>query len=210
MKSKLLFNRSSLFAGLFLFAFAGSMYAQEVAGDWTSKQARRWVQKKEWANGLKAMPHKTTDYQEFASQYHKNKAVWDKTFQWLATHDLANMPAGRYEVDGQHCYINVQDAVTQDAEKRKIEGHRHGIDLQYVVKGTERFGITSAKYAEPITEYKPDVTFYKAKKIKYVDSTPDDFFIFFRDWKIFPATTVFVPAHRASLGQNALRVFVLM
>ena len=31
----------------------------------------------------------------------------------------------------------------------------------------------------PITEYKPDVTFYKAKKIKYVDSTPDTFFRFF-------------------------------
>ena len=46
-------------------------------------------------------------------------------------------------------------------------------------KGTERFGITSAEYAEPITEYKPDVTFYKAKKIKYVDSTPDTFFMFF-------------------------------
>lgn len=85
------------------------------------------------------MPHKTTDYQEFASQYHKNQKVWDKTFQWLATHDLANMPAGRYEVDGEHCYINVQDATTQDISKRKIEAHRHGIDLQYVVKGTERF-----------------------------------------------------------------------
>ena len=81
------------------------------------------------------MPHKTTDYQEFASQYHKNKKVWDKTFQWLATHDLVNMPAGRYEVDGEHCYINVQDATTQDVSKRKIEAHRHGIDLQYVVKG---------------------------------------------------------------------------
>ena len=61
----------------------------------------------------------------------------------------------------------------------KLDDERHGIDLQYVVKGTERFGITSAEYAEPITEYKPDVTFYKAKKIKYVDSTPDTFFMFF-------------------------------
>lgn len=191
------FNRLSLFTGLFLFFHVGNIGAQESAKKcvqktsnqsvqkspekWTAtaKQARQWTQKREWANGLKAMPHKTTDYQEFASQYHKNKAVWDKTFQWLATHDLANMPAGRYEVDGEHCYINVQDATTQEASKRKIEAHRHGIDLQYVVKGTERFGITSAKYADPITEYKPDVTFYKAKKINYVDSTPDSFFMFF-------------------------------
>lgn len=173
------FNRSRLFISLFLFSFVGNICSQESTDNWTAKQARQWTLKKEWANGLKAMPHKTTDYQEFASQYQKNKAVWDKTFQWLATHDLVNMPAGRYEVDGEHCYINVQDAATQDVSKRKIEGHRHGIDLQYVVKGTERFGITSAQFAEATTEYVPDVTFYKAKKIKYVDSTTDTFFMFF-------------------------------
>ncbi len=122
MKSNFVFSSSSLFIGLFLFFFTENVCSQESADNWTLKQARQWTQKQEWANGLKAMPHKTTDYQEFASQYHKNKKVWDKTFQWLATHDLVNMPAGRYE---------------------------------------------------------PDVTFYKAKKIKYVDSTPDTFFMFF-------------------------------
>ena len=137
MKSKFVFSSSSLFIGLLLFFFTENVCSQESADNWTLKQARQWTQKQEWANGLKAMPHKTTDY------------------------------------------INVQDATTQDVSKRKIEAHRHGIDLQYVVKGTERFGITSAEYAEPITEYKPDVTFYKAKKIKYVDSTPDTFFMFF-------------------------------
>ena len=128
MKSKFVFSSSSLFIGLFLFFFTENVCSQESADNWTLKQARQWTQKQEWANGLKAMPHKTTDYQEFASQYHKNQKVWDKTFQWLATHDLVNMPAGRYEVDGEHCYINVQDATTQDVSKRKIEAHRHGID----------------------------------------------------------------------------------
>ena len=99
MKSNFVFSSSSLFIGLFLFFFTENVCSQESADNWTLKQARQWTQKQEWANGLKAMPHKTTDYQEFASQYHKNKKVWDKTFQWLATHDLVNMPAGRYEVD---------------------------------------------------------------------------------------------------------------
>jgi beta-galactosidase beta subunit len=69
--------------------------------------------------------------------------------------------------------------LNQNTVHPNLEATRSGFDLQYVVKGTERFGITSAEYAEPITEYKPDVTFYKAKKIKYVDSTPDTFFMFF-------------------------------
>ena len=152
--------------------------SQNASKHWTKKQARHWTKQGEWANGLKAIPHPSTNYVEFASQYQKNQMVWDKVFQWLATHDLLTIPAGRYDIDGRN-YINVQDAKTQDVSKRKIEGHRHGIDLQYVVKGTERFGITSAKYATPETEYVPDVTFYKAKKIKYVDSTPDCFFMFF-------------------------------
>ncbi len=180
MKKIFTSNRSGLFFGLFLLLISSSAaFAQKRTDNLTHKQARHWVMKREWTNGLNALPDKTTDYQEFASQYQKNKDVWDKTFQWLATHDLENMPAGRYEVDGKHCYINVQDAVTQEVSKRKIEAHRHGIDLQYVVKGTERFGITSEAYAEPITEYKPDVTYYKTTKIKYVDSQPGRFFLFF-------------------------------
>jgi predicted glycoside hydrolase/deacetylase ChbG (UPF0249 family) len=103
MKSNFVFSSSSLFIGLFLFFFTENVCSQESADNWTLKQARQWTQKQEWANGLKAMPHKTTDYQEFASQYHKNKKVWDKTFQWLATHDLVNMPAGRMIASVSKC-----------------------------------------------------------------------------------------------------------
>ena len=69
MKSNFVFSSSSLFIGLFLFFFTENVCSQESADNWTLKQARQWTQKQEWANGLKAMPHKTTDYQEFASQY---------------------------------------------------------------------------------------------------------------------------------------------
>jgi beta-galactosidase beta subunit len=43
----------------------------------------------------------------------------------------------------------------------------------------ERFGIINPKDATPVTDYKPDVIHYTAKKIKYVDSKPDFFFLFF-------------------------------
>lgn len=66
MKSNFVFSSSSLFIGLFLFFFTENVCSQESADNWTLKQARQWTQKQEWANGLKAMPHKTTDYQEFA------------------------------------------------------------------------------------------------------------------------------------------------
>ena len=58
MKSKFVFSSSSLFIGLFLFFFTENVCSQESADNWTLKQARQWTQKQEWANGLKAMPHK--------------------------------------------------------------------------------------------------------------------------------------------------------
>lgn len=145
----------------------------------TNKKTREWVKQRSWANGLNAMPDKSVNCIEFASQYSKNKEIWDKVFHWLATHDLMHIATGRYEIDGERAYINVQEALTQDCIKRKIEAHKHTIDLQFVVKGTERFGIVPVKLAEPISEYIPDVTFYKTEKIKYVDSKKDRFFIFF-------------------------------
>jgi biofilm protein TabA len=167
-------------SGLFILLLsAGTIYAQNDASSWSMKQARKWSNQREWANGFTATPDKTTNYKEFATQYQKNKEVWDKTFKWLATHDLQNMPAGKYDVAGTHCFINVQDAETQPVAQRKVEAHKHTIDLQYVVKGTERFGITSEKYSTATTVYKPDVTNYNSTKIKYVNSKPGRFFMFF-------------------------------
>ncbi len=151
--------------------------------DVSKSKASRWTKQREWANGFTAMPHKTTDCREFYTQYHKNKELWDKAFTWLATNDLTGIPAGKYEIEGKRLYVSVEDKMTQDASKRNIEAHRQGIDLQYVVKGTERFGLINPKDATPINEYKPDVQHFTSNKVKYLDSTPGVFFLFFpRDY----------------------------
>lgn len=177
-------ERQILKAGYRLAKILNDLFTESNSADgkeWTLENARQWVEHKEWTNGLKAMPHPSTDVREFALQYHKNSELWDKTFHWLATHDLQNLPPGKYEVDGTRSFISIQDAQTQDASKRKIESHRRYIDLQYVVKGVERFGLTSAVDSEPITDYEPDKDnqFHQAKRIKYVESTPECFFLFF-------------------------------
>ena len=145
----------------------------------SKKEAKRWCAKKEWANGFAPVPYKGTDCVEFATQYAKNKELWDKMFGWMAQNDLLNMPEGTYPIDGKRCYIKISNSQTRDANKSKVESHRQYIDLQHVAKGTERFGIINPKDATPVTEYKPDVIHYTAKKIKYVDSKPDFFFLFF-------------------------------
>ncbi len=156
------------------------MSAQQNAETVSCKTAKKWCKSGEWRNGFKATPYKTTDLKEFYSQYHKNKALWDKLFTWLGSHNLETIEAGQYAVDGEHCFVKVSDVMTRPLDKCGIESHRRYIDLQYVAKGTERFGrIKNMSDATPKAPYKPDIINYTSDKVKYMNSRPDIFFLFF-------------------------------
>ena len=165
---------------LTIVAFTVLFSMQATAQTWSSKQAKKWIANREWANGLvNVNPYKDTDPVEFATQYHKEKSRWDKAFTWMATHDVATLAPGRYEIDGTHCFANVQDAVLKTAKNVNIESHKKYIDLQWCVTGVERYGIVNAKDAIIKVPYKPDVMYWNTDKIKYVNSNPHMFFLFF-------------------------------
>ena len=90
---------------------------------WSERKAKRWSQDAEWAYGLKAKPHESTNYVEFADQYHKNTEVWDKVFQFLASNDLKTIEVGVYDIVPGKCHIKVQEYIPLDAERRPIEKH---------------------------------------------------------------------------------------
>ena len=82
---------------------------------------------------------------------------------------------------------NVEDSENDDLEKRGTESHRQYVDFQYVVKGNERFGLLDHVTSRPKAPYRPDMINYdyEVDKTKFVDSTPDKFFIFYPgDWHI--------------------------
>lgn len=144
------------------------------------KFAQKWSKTGEWKNGFKPTPYKATDYQEFYNQYHKNKELWNKLFNWLGCHDLVTIPAGQYTIDGERCFVKISDPMTRPLSQCKIESHRHYIDLQYVAQGTERFGhVKNMNDATPLAPYKPDIINYNSDKVKFMNSTPDIFFLFF-------------------------------
>jgi biofilm protein TabA len=155
-------------------------FSSQAGKPWTKKSAAQWVAQGEWCNGLKDVkPYKGTDMVEFATQYHQQKDRWDKVFQWMATHDVATLAPGKYDIDGTHAFANVQDAVLRSADEVRIESHKKYIDLQWTVVGIERYGIVKPKYATIQIPYKGDVMFWNTTKISYVNSKPDMFFLFF-------------------------------
>ncbi len=152
------------------------------------KKAQKWVKKGKWRNGFTAaQPHSSVNVTDFYTQYKKNPEQWKALFKWLSTHDLLAIEKGKHPIEGTEMVVSVEDSKNGLLEKRNSESHYHHIDFQYVVKGIERFGIIEHNSSTPKDKYKPDVIHYNydRQKVRFYDSTPDEFFIFFpEDWHI--------------------------
>ena len=53
-------------------------------------------------------------------------------FEWLKNNDLLNIPDGRYLIDGEKIFANVQSYITKD--DAPYEAHRRYADIQYMIK----------------------------------------------------------------------------
>jgi YhcH/YjgK/YiaL family protein len=65
-------------------------------------------------------------------------------FEFLATSDPGSLPTGRHEIDGDRVFALVSDYEPKPLSMGKWEAHRRYLDLQYVAKGVERFGVVPA------------------------------------------------------------------
>lgn len=187
-------HRSILLTALFcltttLAAVAQSgYYTRECTDRQLARLARQWVKSGVWRHDFhKADPHPSVNIPEFYQQYEKNPAQWRALFRWLADTDLLAIAAGKHPIPGTQLVASVEDSKNSPLEKRESESHYHHIDFQYVVSGTERFGIIDHETATPKDQYKPDVVHYNydVNRTRFYDSTPNKFFIFFPgDWHI--------------------------
>lgn len=144
------------------------------------KTANRWVKKGDWRNGLKMKPHPSINNVEFARQYHLNKAVWDKVFDYLKTTNLDTVKPGKYPIDGDNAFATITDAPSKEFEKSAWESHRKYIDLQYLITGKEKIGVAALADATVTNPYdeKKDVANYNVEGKFYIAS-PEYFFLFF-------------------------------
>lgn len=152
------------------------------------KTATKWTFKsKKWQGKFdKAVAHKSVNPVDFYQQYQKNPK-WKILFDWLQKTDMLAIPAGKHTIEGTDIVVSVEDSENGPLEKRRSESHYTKIDFQWVVKGTERFGILDHNTSTPNTKYRPDVIHYDYDKSRtlFYDSTPSEFFIFFPgDWHI--------------------------
>lgn len=146
----------------------------------SQEEARAWMESRVWANGWNVNADASIDAVEFATQYERNRELWDKLFSFLAAADLKSLEAGKIELVPGRLWINVLEYTPKDAENTKIESHRKFIDLQYTFEGNELMGLAGA--VTPANEYDPvkdRTNWVTSEPVDYVPASPDRFFLYF-------------------------------
>ena len=204
----IIMNRIIIIVASLLFAtgcLSQGYYTKYCADKELISKAKAWMSSGTWRNGFTAAsPDHSVNAVEFYQQYQKNPQQWQALFKWLAKTDLLSLPKGKHKIVGTSLVASVEDDKNGSLETKRSESHYHHIDFQYVVKGVERFGLIDHYTSKANTKYKPDVIHYDydVKKVHFIDSAPNKFFIFFpSDWHIAKVKT--------DLNDQDIRVVVI-
>ncbi len=95
-----------------------------------------------------------------AKTYYNLSEYLKKGFNWLETTDLKTLPDGKYEIEGTKVYASVQTYETKTMAN--YESHKNYIDIQYMIKGAEKIGVTDLSNCTTCIEYdsEKDLEFY--------------------------------------------------
>lgn len=80
-------------------------------------------------------------------------ARYAKALEFLSRDDLASLEAGRYDIDGDEVFANVQEVTTVPAGEKNYEAHRRYADIHYVISGTELMGIAPIEECSAVGEF---------------------------------------------------------
>jgi biofilm protein TabA len=103
-----------------------------------------------------------------------------RAMQYLSHTDLSAIQPGEYDLDGRRIFAIVQEYQPKPLAEGAWESHHRYIDVQVVVRGTERMGYQSLLARPKVTKpYDPhtDLVFYEPGRDLLV-FTPGEFAIF--------------------------------
>jgi biofilm protein TabA len=103
-------------------------------------------------------------------------------FTFLERNDLATLPLGRHDIDGDSVYVLLQRSMTRSPAEGRFESHHRYIDIQFLIAGEEMIGLAPVERLNVTAPYDDakDITFYAvAKGFEEVSLEPGQFAVFF-------------------------------
>ena len=102
-------------------------------------------------------------------------------FEFLLNTDLSSLKDGKHLIKGDDVFINVQTLKTKPVEEKKWEAHRKYIDIQYVIKGSEKMGFGLIDDFKTLIPYDPDkdLEFLEGEKYNFINVNEGEFSVFY-------------------------------
>lgn len=127
--------------------------------------------------------------------------LFRQLFDFVKTHNLATIPAGRIKLRGKELFINVSDARLLAAEEQKLEVHRDYIDVHFPLSGDEIVGWrplhTLTQEPDAPFDTEADFALYSAEPSTYLTVRPGQCLV------VFPED-----AHAPIIGSGTLRKLI--
>jgi len=103
------------------------------------------------------------DKLENASQYYGIGENISEALKYLENTDLSEFENGKYEIKGDEIFVIIQDYNTKPLSEGKFEAHKKYIDIQYIIKGSEKMGYTYVHNLQSASEYDEtkDIVFFE-------------------------------------------------
>jgi len=128
-----------------------------------------------------------------AAKYYNLSERIEIALKYLQENDLRFLDDGKYSIDGEDIYMNVQEYETKISDK--LESHRKYIDIQYMIKGQENMGVALINGLKVVEEYnkEKDIIFYNGACKKELVKE-NEFIIFYPEDAHLPCQIVDKPS----------------
>jgi len=121
------------------------------------------------------------DYLQNSDRYSLLQAGFADAFAFLRRANLAELPDGRHEIDGDRLFAIVSHIEGRGREKSLLEAHRRYIDIQFVIGGQDSIGWMPTVDCERVaSRYDPekDVEFFFDRPATWLEIPSRAFAIF--------------------------------
>lgn len=122
------------------------------------------------------------DILERGHHYAAMHPLFGRAFEFLRSTDLASLPAGRHDIEGERLYVSVDDVNGRGREHARLEHHRRYIDIQVCVAGDEQIGwLPLGCCNKRAGDFDPalDIGFFEDRPGNWLALPPGAFTIFF-------------------------------
>jgi biofilm protein TabA len=102
---------------------------------------------------------------------------FQQAVNYLTTNNFENIKDGKYDLINEELFSIVSSPEDSEANETKLEAHKKYIDIHFIFKGTETFGVKAiSKCHNPIGSFDEtkDVLFYDDKDYDTLTLTEND------------------------------------